>query len=492
MNKKTYLKNHYRFSLRDTLTFYLYFMVLYLKNRSARGPVCLNKGDWICRDSTNDGLKYARDLQVAIISDEMTYKNFSYEFNLHYLTPNNWKTVLTQNKIDFFLCESAWEGRKEDKQCWRGKIYKNHQVGFETRKELLQILKFCKNNKIPTVFWNKEDPTYFGDIRHDFVDTALNFNFIFTTAEECVKKYKALGHEHVYLMMFGFSPYIYNPLKSLPKKRQAIFAGSWFAEEQQRCKDMCVLFQKVLDSKITLSIYDRQSLSRKKRYRYPSELNSYIHPAVSQTELGDEIKKSSYAINVNTVTESDSMFARRVYELMASNAYIISNQSNAMNKQLSGRYSGCGDEIPIEISKICRDNVDYVFQRHTNQIRILKMLEDMHYCVLHEKISVAVYSTNEDIVILGGENMMITLFNKIQSITEDFDYIVIWDSKTVLPLAKVLPHFQYILLKCGIRISSQDLYNYVEDRDNSQVVFPISVLKELQQDITVVLKKYHI
>ena len=36
-------------------------------------------------------------------------------------------------------------------------------------------------------------------------------------------------------------------------------------------------------------------------------------------------------LNINTVTDSDTMFARRVFELMSSNTLVISNYSEEWN-----------------------------------------------------------------------------------------------------------------------------------------------------------------
>ena len=268
--------------------------------------------------------KLLKDYNIAIICDELTYVNFAKECNLYVLTPNNWKNVFAENKIDLFLCESAWNGLDRHKKCWRGRIYKNHDVLFETRKTLFQILDYCKENQIPTAFWNKEDPTYFEHKKSDFVDTALKFQYIFTTAEECVTLYEQKGHNKVYILTFGFSPQLYNPLHDEGKKCRAVFAGSWYGENEERCQAEAKLFEKVLEAR--------------KNRKYPERFKPYVQAALTQQDLAEEFKRSKYAININTVTESSTMLARRVYELMASNVYIISNETKALQLQFAGKY----------------------------------------------------------------------------------------------------------------------------------------------------------
>ena len=64
------------------------------------------------------------------------------------------------------------------------------------------------------------------------------------------------------------------------------------------------------------------------------------------------------------------MFARRVYELMAINVYIISNKSLALERNFCGKYSGLEDDIPKDTRQICRENVDEVFMNHTDIVKI--------------------------------------------------------------------------------------------------------------------------
>ena len=47
-------------------------------------------------------------------------------------------------------------------------------------------------------------------------------------------------------------------------------------------------------------------------------------------EIDKAYKGYEYGINLNTIKQSQSMFARRVYELMASNTAIISNFSRGL------------------------------------------------------------------------------------------------------------------------------------------------------------------
>ncbi|MDR1091892.1 MAG: glycosyltransferase, partial [Prevotella sp.] len=125
---------------------------------------------------------------------------------------------------------------------------------------------------------------------------------------------------------------IYYPDEKIAKQNTAVFAGSWYNQHPDRCKQMTKLFDFVLDHDIELIIYDRKSGTGHTSNQYPKKYSQYIRSAVSFDQLGDIFRKCRYAININTVTDSETMFARRVYEAMACGCIIISNESKGLRK----------------------------------------------------------------------------------------------------------------------------------------------------------------
>ena len=97
-----------------------------------------------------------KDIKVAVIVDEFTYNSFKEEFNTVVIEPDNWLELFEKEKPDLFFCESAWSGVDSKRRPWMGKIYSSTNFKNENRLILLSILEYCKNNSIPTIFWNKE------------------------------------------------------------------------------------------------------------------------------------------------------------------------------------------------------------------------------------------------------------------------------------------------------------------------------------------------
>lgn len=331
------------------------------------------KGEWkedVHATSKNNMLK------VAFVCDEMTWQDFKSVCNAIFITPYNWQEVFKNFCPDVFFCESAWSGTAEYKDCWRGQIYKNKNIRYENRRTLFQILEYCRKKGIPTVFWNKEDPTFWGNEVYNFVDTALHFDHIFTTAEECLPNYRLLGHVSVNVLRFGFSPDIYFYDSTVIKEKKAVFAGSWYADQPKRCAEMEEVFDMVLDQNIPIEIYDRQSDSPNPVHHFPEKYRRFLHPKVAFSDLGKIYRDVEYIININTVTDSSTMFARRVFEAMACGCIIISNPSIGLKKTFPKGIWFTDETFDHErVADIRVGNIQEVIKNHTCQQRFNEILE---------------------------------------------------------------------------------------------------------------------
>ena len=439
-----------------------------------------------CRKAPNIKQTYNREqtelksnlkaLRVAAVCDDMTWQNLKRECQIYSVTPNNWKAVLYESKPDVFFCESAWTGIKEQKYCWHGKIYRNKKLLFENRKDLLDILRFCKQNKIPTVFWNKEDPAFVDSERYDFTDTALKFDYIFTTAKECVDMYQKAGHVNVNVLPFGFSPYLFNPLNSFSKENQAVFAGSWYAEETKRCEDLCNMFDKVLGSQIPLTIYDRQTGTTKEGRNFPEKYQEYVKNALPFEELGKVLKKVKYAINVNTIQDSETMFARRVLEFMAMNTFVISNFSVGMKALFDDSVCFPEDSIPEEdLLQKCLKNLEYVFLYRTNEVLFT---EAFHKAGILKK------QAHPQIAVINIDTEMEL---------DHYEYVFLHDGKSELPdFERMIPHFCYLPENCGIKMAKQNEFTIQTMENKQNTLFTKEMFLRMTKQPSLQIQQYNL
>lgn len=311
-------------------------------------------------------------LKLAVICDDLTWANISGGFQAVYLTAHNWRAVLEEERPDVLFCEATWEGLDGS---WKNEIFRNREFAKDNRSVLKDILKYCRNACIPTIFWNKEDTPKFEDNPYSFIETALLFDHVFTTAAECVPKYRAAGHKSVHLMMFGFSPELFCVLQARPRKGIAVFLGSWYAANQERCRDMCQMFDMVLSQGLELRIYDRVSQNGLPDRKYPERYSDYIFPAVPYRKTGEIMNQADYVININSVKDSETMFARRVFEAMACGRIVISNESCGLRKLFPERIWFAGQDFDwAKEEEIAADNLETVHKHYTFRKQMVSAL----------------------------------------------------------------------------------------------------------------------
>ncbi|MCK0753996.1 glycosyltransferase [Chromohalobacter japonicus] len=277
--------------------------------------------------------KKPSDFKVAIVADEFTYNSFCQEFEALPIEPGNWLDVFQEKNPDVFFCESAWSGADSVRRPWKGRVYTSKNFKNENRKDLFDILDYCKKAGIPTVFWNKEDPTHHDDLVHNFVDTAKHFDYVFTTAGECVESYKRVHRiKNVFALPFATNPRLFNPVEEGVRSDHAVFAGSWYANHENRSKVMESILDGLVENGFKLDLYDRFYDDDDPLHSWPEKYKKFLHPSKPHHEMPGVYKSSKFGLNFNTVTESPTMFARRVFELMSSNTLVISNYSKGVDE----------------------------------------------------------------------------------------------------------------------------------------------------------------
>ncbi|HEA8110381.1 FkbM family methyltransferase [Campylobacter lari] len=288
-----------------------------------------------------------KNIKIACIMDEFTYTSFKYECDLLQLSPGNWKNEVATFKPDLLFIESAWQGKDS---LWKLKI-----SGFST--ELQELIEYCKENNIATVFWSKEDPVHF----NTFLPIACSVDFIFTTDIDCIPKYKFyVGHEDVYCLPFAAQTKIHNPIEEFDRKDEFNFAGSYYLRYPQRQLDFENLIGAVKSYK-NISIYDRNFNNPHPHYTFPDCYKDMIIGNLSFNEIIKAYKGYKFGITMNTVKQSQTMFARRAFELIACNTFVVSNFSRALRNFFGDLVISSDDmnELKDKLKLVCEDEIYY-------------------------------------------------------------------------------------------------------------------------------------
>lgn len=313
------------------------------------------------------------NLRIACIMDEFTWSNFYPEAAFLQLRPANVVQQLEQFDPDFVFVESAWKGI--DNQ-WDEKV-----SGFVSP-ELKELSSWCKKNNVPSIFWNKEDPVNF----RPFIKSAALFDFVFTTDIDSISRYKSiLGHERVFLMPFACQPRLQNPVEMEGgRKKGFCFAGSYYKRFPERMDNL----ESLLDAFATyapLAIYDRNYGTDFIWFKFPEKYKQFILGKLAYQDIDLSYKGFEYAINLNSVKQSQSMFARRVFEAMASNTPVVSNYSRGI-KNFFGDLVFMSDNGPeivrrlkntdaLSMDKIRLAALRKVMSEHTYRHRLDYLLE---------------------------------------------------------------------------------------------------------------------
>ncbi|WML58599.1 glycosyltransferase [Neobacillus sp. PS2-9] len=261
---------------------------------------------------------------IGIIADEFLYNSFKDVAEFKYIERDNYKKH--SGSLDVLLIVTAWKGLNLE---WKGLGNPNIK---KHREDLYKIIEFYRSQGTKIVFYSKEDPVNY----HIFIDIAKKCDYIFTTAEEKLEDYRReCQNENVFVLEFGINPRYHNPIgiKMAPKQREVLFTGSWYEKYPHRHVDTRMLFDGVIDAGRDLKIIDRNYELKLMQYFFPEEYLKYVSPSIEHSYLQKFHKIFDWAINLNTVKESNTMFANRVYELQALGNILLSNYSVGVNNK---------------------------------------------------------------------------------------------------------------------------------------------------------------
>jgi len=270
--------------------------------------------------------KVSTRITVATILDTFSHNCFKYEANLIPMTLLGWKKQIELAKPRFLFVESAWAGNDGK---WKGVMTRFADKG----KPLLDLLDYCREIGLPTVFWNKEDPPNYDT----FMPVARSFDHVFTTDENCIPRYvRDLGHDRVRPLRFAAQPVIHNPFSYCAYDSLNIcFAGTWYAKKHlDRQEEMDFLLEPSLER--GLHIFDRKFGFPSNEYLFPPQYQPAIQGCLEYEQMLSAYRAYKVFLNVNSVKDSFTMFSRRVFEILACNTPVISTYSSGIRKLFDG------------------------------------------------------------------------------------------------------------------------------------------------------------
>ncbi|MEU1735728.1 glycosyltransferase [Streptosporangium sp. NPDC020145] len=269
------------------------------------------------------------DMKVAVILDDFSRMAFKYEWDQIEFGLRDWPEIFAERRPEILFAESAWHGNQGR---WRYQM-----TGSNAPKpELRALIDWCRAEGVPTVFWNKEDPPNF----EFFIDTAKLFDYVFTCDGDMVPRYReVLGHDRVDVLQFAAQPRVHNPIQERQGRlHDVVFAGMYFRDKHpERREQMETVLAPVRE--LGLHIFARNGTVDEK-YAWPAEYVPHIVGELPYDQMLAAYKMYKVFLNVNSVLDSPTMCARRVFELSACATSVVSGWSRAIEETF-------GSLIPI-------------------------------------------------------------------------------------------------------------------------------------------------
>ncbi|SMY12846.1 glycosyltransferase family protein [Brevibacterium jeotgali] len=321
-------------------------------------------------------------VRVGVILDDFSALAFAYEWDTVPLSRKGWREEL--QSLDFVFIESAWNGNGGQ---WQYQLTGESGLKADAR----ELLATCRELGIPTVFWNKEDPPHF----EDFLEAASLCDHVFTSDSRLIDDYRTqLGHDRVGPLSFAAQPAIHNPVRPAGPRREegAAFAGMYFAHKYpERREQMDWLLGGAADAahkaQERFTIFSRQHGGDDK-YQFPGELAAHVIGSLPYDRMPNAYKDFALFLNVNSVVDSPSMCARRIFEVTASGTPVVSAPSAATRRffpvdevfQPAGRTEAAHTVRALMRSPELRDRSVHLAQRriwgeHTYSHRAMQIMD---------------------------------------------------------------------------------------------------------------------
>lgn len=423
------------------------------------------------------------DVKIGIICDEFMFHSLNGTANIEYIKYD--ENINVNTDLDLLLVVTSWKGIDNSWQYLANPDGKKRGI-------LIELIEKYKTANIPTVFYSKEDPVNY----EKFVSIAAVCDYIFTSSEEIIGKYKQdTGNENVDYLEFGINPYYHNPLgKDLDNpelNKQVVFAGSWMEKYPVRNAESRFLFNGVIKSEYDLNIVDRNYDRKLKSYQFPTNYIDYISKTIPHNNLMNLHKATMWGINLNSVKYSNTMFANRVYELQAMGNIVLSNYSMGVNNNFPNVFivndsndvkrilNGHSESEKLEF---VAKGIQNVMLNHTSFHRLSKVLNKagITYELVRPKILVIIdgddsYESFKRQIIDNAEFIKKEELSSVE--INNYDYIAHFSDELVYEeyyLKNLLSGFAYT--DSDIVTMNENAYKFIENYDEFKSLQKVSAI----------------
>lgn len=412
------------------------------------------------------------NVRIGFICDEFIYENYKDSCDFVYLSPTNWKDAICS--LQCIVITSVWHGLNGE---WVN-ICDSNSISHSV---LSAICSRARKLNIPVVFYSKEDPPNF----NHFLSIAKYADILFTTAVECIELYKCIfPFRPCYHLPFCINPMLHNPIGigSHYINNAILFAGSYMRKYPKRTKAQEQLFDFSQKQGLDLVIIDRNYNRNETKYHYPLKYRKNVIHNYSYRDIAKIYKLIPYIINLNSVTNSKSMFANRIYDASACGSILLSNNSVGMAELFTNTITDKNEFISIincknkyEMRKSAIRNAYHQNTVFDNIYYILAQIGMIGFVKPNPSVLIVVPSDIEVFYNMFYSqtylNKEIVVSSKAQLIEKDYDLISLWDNSIYYPphwIEERVNAFKYTncdyITSCSSSYTGQEYSNVVQNK----------------------------
>jgi Glycosyl transferases group 1 len=276
-------------------------------------------------------------LRVAAILDEASAACLAPECDLDTrFGPHDWRERLESRPPHMLLVESAWAGNGGGWLYGVASYPDSPQAGLPA---LSELVAWCRERGIPSVFWNTQDPLHFDR----FAAAAALFDQVFTVDANRIAAYRhfpGAAARGVGALPFAAQPRLHNPVAVVEeRRREPAFAGAYdrgWPDARRR------ELEGLLDAArpFGLVVYERRLGAAGAENGLPERFRPHVAGRRSYAETVDAYKRHRVFLNADPVAGSPTMLSRRVFELLACGTAVLSAPSAGIEAIL-------GDLVPV-------------------------------------------------------------------------------------------------------------------------------------------------
>ena len=206
---------------------------------------------------------------------------------------------------------------------------------------------------------------------------AKNSQYVFTTAAECINKYRSLGIK-ADLMLFACTPSFHHRVESDPRfSHDCIFIGNNYSQFPARLQGMEMILQPLLQNGFDLKVYGLNWwLNRESRF--------FIEPNIYGGTLSYEEMRTAYSsakivLGLHSVDTSPTMMSMRTFDVLGCGAFHLTQWTPAIENLFTNHehlvWSKSSRETvdlvkyylarPEERQRIARNGQAEVYSKHT-------------------------------------------------------------------------------------------------------------------------------